>query len=228
MTGTLILGTSHLHGAAAAETFRMWADLTLKLNPGTDILVVDSGSPMELPYFPPPVKYKLLEDNIGHLSRGGQDGWGRAFAAGVAQAIALEYDWLANIECDLLFARPVSETISKMARHGVLCAAPMAMPYQFTETGLSFWSVPYLKLSGLIERYDWAHPPSNGLLPEQRIDTLCAGELFALPFRGFRNDMRVNADQMRGMFPHGIDWIHHAELPVLRRFLEVNGHATDE
>lgn len=229
MTGrTLILGTSYLHGAAAAETFRLWADLTLKLNPGIDILVVDSGSPMEVPYFPPPMKYKLLEDNIGHLFRGGKDGWGRAFATGVTYAIEHDYDWMANIECDVLFARPVSEVIGKMARHGVLCAAPMAMPYQFTETGLSFWSVPYLKLSGVMDRYDWQNPPQNGLLPEQRIDAICAGEMFALPIRGMRNDMRVMPDQLQRMFPRGIDWIHHAELPVLRRFLEMNGLDTTD
>lgn len=224
MSNVLILGTSHIHGAAASETFRMWGDLTLKLNPDTDILVVDSGSPMELPYFPAPVKYKILEDNIGHLSRGGQDGWGRAFATGVNYAIEHEYDWLANIECDVLFARPVMEVIGKMARHGVLCAAPIAMPYYYTETGLSFWSVPYLKMSGLIRKYDWEHPPENGLLPEQRIDAICANEMFALPIRGMRNDMRVNADHLMRMFPHGIDWITHAELPVFRRFLEMNGH----
>lgn len=219
---TLIVGTSHLHGAAAVETFSMWADLTLKLNPDTDILVVDSASPMPVPYYPPPLKYLLLPDNIGHLARGGRDGWGRAFAAGVNYAIERDYDWIANIECDILFARPVAETIAKMSRHGVLCAAPMAMPYQFTETGLSFWAVPYLKMSGLIERYDWENPPPNGLLPEQRIDALCAEEMFALPFRGFRNDMRVNAEQLRRMFPAGIDWITHSDLPVLRAFMEIN------
>lgn len=223
MNRTLILGTSHIHGSAAAETFRIWADLTLRLNPGTDILVVDSASPMELPYFAPPLKYRLLPDNIGHLSRGGRDGWGRAFMTGAEHAIERDYDWMVNIECDLLFARPVAETIGKMARHGVLCAAPMAYPYQFTETALSFWSVPYLLMSGLVERYDWENPPLNGLLPEQRIDAICAAEMFALPLRGMRNDQRVSPDQLRAMFPHGIDWIHHADLPVLRRFLEMNG-----
>jgi hypothetical protein len=218
----LILGTSYLHGAAAAETFRMWATMTLKLNPGTDILVVDSGSPMEVPYFAPPMKYKLLEDNIGHLHRGGKDGWGRAFATGITHAIEHEYDWVANIECDILFARPVSEIIDKMARHGVVCAAPMAMPYQFTETGLSFWSVPYLKEHDVIGRYDWQNPPNTTLLPEQRIDAICAGEMFALPLRGMRNDMRVNPEQLQRMFPQGIDWLTHSDLPCLRRFMEMN------
>lgn len=223
----LILGTSYIHGAAAAATFRLWADLILKLNPGTDVLVVDSASPMEVPYYEPPMKYRVLEDNIGHLSRGGGDGWGRAFATGVQYAIEHDYDWLANIECDVLFAHPVAETIGKMSRHGVLCAAPMAMPYQYTETGLSFWSVPYLRMSGLIEKYDWEHPPQNGLLPEERVDQICSAEMFALPMRGFRNDTRWSVEQVQRMFPRGIDWIHHAELPVLKRFLEMNDHDSE-
>lgn len=224
MTRTLIVGTSYLHGAAAAETFRLWAALTMKLNPGTDILVIDSASPMEHSYFPAPLKYLFLEDNIGHLARAGRDGWGRAFAAGVAHAITNEYDYLANIECDILFARPVEEIVTRMVRSGVRCCAPVAHPYQYTETGCSFWSVPYLRDSGLIERYDWEHPPNNGLLPEQRIDALCADDMFALVLRGIRNDQRFNADNIQAMFPHGIDWMTHADLPVLRRFLEMNGH----
>lgn len=223
MTRTLIMGTCYLHGAAAAETFRMWANLTMKLNPGVDILVVDSASPMEMPYFPPPLKYLNLPNNIGHLSHGGQDGWGRAFTAGVQYAVKHEYDWLANIECDILFAKPVSEIIDKMTRSGVVCAAPMAMPYQFTETGLSFWSVPYLQSNAVIERYDWEYPPTTGLFPEERIDQICAGEMFALPLRGFRNDTKWGADHIQALFPRGIDWITHSDLPVLRRFLEMNG-----
>lgn len=220
---TLIMGTSYVQGGAAAETFRIWAELTRKLNPGTDILVVDSASPMELPYFPPPLKYLLLESNVGHLARGGQDGWGRAFSAGVNYAIEKGYDWLANIECDILFSRPVESVIAKMVRADVKCVAPIAMPYSFTETGLSFWSVPYLKDIDLVGRYAWASPLNNGLLPEQRIDAICEEDMFALPLRGFRNDARWGADQMQRMFASGIDWITHAEIPVLRRFLEMNG-----
>lgn len=220
---TLIMGTSFIQGAAAAETFRIWAELTQRLNPGVDVLVVDSASPMELPYFPPPLKYMMLENNIGHLSRGGQDGWGRAFSAGVKYAIDKGYDWLANIECDVLFAKPVEEIFAKMTRANVKCCAPMAMPYPFTETGMSFWSVPYLKEIDLVGRYDWEHPKNNGLLPEQRIDAICEDDMFALPLRGFRNDTRWTTDQLQRMFASGIDWITHSELPVLRRFLEMNG-----
>lgn len=218
----LIQGTSFIHGAAAQETFRMWADLILRLNPGTDVLVIDSASPMELPYYAPPLKYKILEDNIGHLARGGRDGWGRAFTAGVRYAIDRGYEWLANIECDILFAKPIEPIFARMVRSGVKCCAPMASPFQFSETGLSFWSVDYLRRENIMERYDWEHPPANGLLPEQRIDAICDEDMWILPARGFRNDQRWSAEQMMAAFPHGIDWVTHCELPVSRRFLEMN------
>lgn len=220
MSKTLILGTSYVHGAAAMEIFRMWVDLTRKLNPRVPLVVIDSDSP-ELLLFGG-IDYVRFDTNIGHLSRGGRDGWGRAFSRGVKHAIDEEYDWLAALDCDLLLARPVAEIIDKMARNGVKAAAPMAFPYQFTETACSFWSVDYLREIDLIGRYDWENPPANGLLPEQRIDQICAGEMFALPLRGFRNDMGVTAEQLPRLFPGGIDWIHHAELPVMRKFLEMN------
>lgn len=221
---TLIVGTAYVQGGAAAEMFRVWVELTTRLNPGMDILVVDSASPMELPYFPPPLKYLNLEGNVGHLSRGGKDGWGRAFSAGVTYAIEKNYDWLVSTECDLFFAKPVSSVIDKMSRSGVKCCAPIAQPYSFTETGLSFWSVPYLKEIDLVGEYDWQNPPNNGLVPEQRVDLICDANMFALPLRGFRNDARCGPDQLPRMFSGGIDWITHAEIPVIRRFLEMTGH----
>lgn len=219
---TMIFGTSYVQGAAALETFRMWQALTHRLNPNTDIVVIDSASPMFLDG-DPSFDMVQLGNNIGHLSRGGQDGWGRAFTVGLLNAIDMDYDWVVHIECDLLFARPVSEVIEKMIRSGVEAAAPMAMPYQFIETALSFWNVAYLREIDLVDRYDWENPPANGLLPEQRIAAICAESLFALPLRGFRNDMRVTAEQLQRMFPTGIDWITHCDLPVLRKFVEMQG-----
>ena len=220
---TLIIGTSYVQGAASAETFRMWVGLTRRLNPDCEILVIDSASPSIPPRNYPNFPFRMINfpDNIGHLSRSGRDGWGRAFTAGLQHAIDERYDWVVHIECDLLFARPVSEVIDRMVRNSVRAAAPMAIPYQFVETALMFLSVPYIREIDLIGRYDWEHPSANGLLPEQRIGAICAEAMFALPLRGFRNDMGVSAVQLERMFPQGIDWIHHAELPVLRKFMEM-------
>jgi hypothetical protein len=223
MSRTLIIGTSYVQGAAAAETFRMWADLTRRMNPDCDMLVIDSNSPWmpTMLHGDPDLWFQQIGDNIGHLSRSGRDGWGRAFSQGIEYSIMKDYDWVVHIECDLLFARPVSEVIDRLVRNGVRAAAPMAIPYQFVETALMFLSVPYIKEIDLIGRYDWERPPANGLLPEQRIGAICAEAMFALPLRGFRNDMGVTAAHLKRMFPQGIDWIHHAELMVLRKFLEM-------
>lgn len=218
----LIVGTSYVHGAAAAEVFRMWAYITRRVNPDTEILVMDSASPT--PVAPmPDTGFNLIRfaDNIGRLLIDGRDGWGRSFSSALDHAIEHEYEWIVHIECDVLFARPVREVIAKMLANGVKAAAPMAIPYQFIETGLMFLNVAYLQKIGFALKYDWRNAP---VMPftEKRILDICSEAMFALPLRGFRNDMRVTAEQLPRMFPDGIDWITHAELPVLRRFLEMN------
>ena len=216
---TLIVGTSYVHGRAATEVYRMWAHLVTKLNPGMKVLQIDASSPA-LPKLPGVQVYPV--ENFGHLSRGGRDGWGLSFTTGVRSAIGGGYDWLVNIETDVLFARPVGPIINRLIRHGINCAAPMAIPHSFTATELSFWNVEYLRQIDLIGKYDWKNPPA-GVLPEQRIDAICAYEMFALPLRGMRNDHGIPASVLRRAFPAGIDWITHAELPVCLEFLRMNG-----
>jgi glycosyltransferase involved in cell wall biosynthesis len=217
---TLIVGTSYVHGASAATVFGLWAKTVRALNPDTDVLVVDSKSPTALPDHG--FRQHTFPENIGHRSLNGKDGWGRAFVYGLQWAMDQDYEWVVCMDCDLLFARPVAETVEKMARYGVRCAAPMAFPYQFTETALSFWNVGYLKEIDLIGKYDW-QTPKTVLNPEQHIDNICKDAMFALPFRGMRNDGRITGQHLRMAFQNGIDWITHAELPILKLFLEMNG-----
>ena len=132
MHNVLIFGTSYVQGQHARYEITLWRDLVTKLNPDADFLVIDSASP-DLPPLPG-VEVQQLGDNIGHLSRGGRDGWGRAFVAGLTAA----YDWVVHIETDLLFARPVASIIKKLERYGVGAACPVALPYAFIETGLMF------------------------------------------------------------------------------------------
>lgn len=220
---TLIVGTSYVHGATALAIFGMWAKLVRQLNPDTDILVVDSKSPTSFAEHLDGRNIELFSfpENIGHLSLNRVDGWGRAFCMGVQTAIDRGYDYMVGMDCDILFAHPVSKILDKMRKYGVRCAIPMAYPYQFTETALSFWDVSYLEEIDFIAKYDWegAHTDAP---PEHRVDKICQEEMFSLPLRGMRNDMRVSTQHMRISFLHGIDWITHAELPHLRLFLEMN------
>lgn len=220
---TLIFGTSYVQGAVAAETFHRWRDLTMAANPGVRLLVIDSASPDMPDCGSLGLEMERFSDNIGHLSRSGRDGWGRAFTKGLQSAIDGGYEWAVHIECDLLFARPVAETIAKMEKHGVKIAAPLALPHQFPETALMFINVPWAVENDLIGRYDWENPPADRL-PEWRIADVCGDALFLLPLRGMRNDQGVPAAGLSRFFPDGIDWITHAELPVLREFMRINGY----
>ena len=128
---TLIFGTSYVSGQKARYTYSLWADLVWRLNPGHDIWVIDSASP-DIDVKPGINRLDFVE-NIGHLQSNGKEGWGRAFCRGVDLAVEAGYDYVVHIECDVLFNRPVDETIRKMAANGVkIIEAPlidsMAMP----------------------------------------------------------------------------------------------------
>ncbi len=223
MNRTLIFGTSYVSGRASQFLFGLWRELVTQLNPEADVLVVDSASP-DLPSDLGRATVLQLGDNIGHLSRTGRDGWGRAFTEGLRFAIGYGYDRVVHVETDLLFARPVAETLAKMQSYRIPVAAPMAAPFSFIETALMFMDVGYIKNIGLIERYDWQRPEEKPL-PEYRIAQIVEPDLFALTLRGLRNDLHgINAGNLRVAFPDGLDWITHCQdLAVYRAFLRMNG-----
>ncbi len=220
---TLIFGTAYVATQEQRYAFTLWRDLVTKLNPATDILVVDSASPA-LPDTGP-IKVLQLGDNIGHLGTTGRDGWGRAFCAGLRYATEAGYDRAVHIETDLLLARPVAPIIAKMEAVGVRIAAPMANPHQFIETALMFMDVQHMFESKFIEAYDWEQV-TPGIFPENRIWQIMEQTLFGLPMRGLRNDLgQLTPKTMARMFPLGMDWLTHADPATLRAFMGVNGHA---
>ena len=68
---TLIFGTVYTHDQTSRYVAELSGRLLKRLNPGADIMLVDSASPA-------PIRWGDMDfdfgDNIGHLSRGGQDG----------------------------------------------------------------------------------------------------------------------------------------------------------
>ena len=228
MPSTLIFGTSWVPDQERRWVLDQWVAVTRKLNPDTDMLIVDSASPA-MPLFPasaPDVAMAFrFDDNIGHLSRTGRDGWGRAFCMGLKIAAERHYDYVVHAECDLLCARPVGPIIARMAACGVGAAAPMAWPHQqMIETALLFMDMRWVRESDFIARYDWEHSPTGLPLPEQRVEAILADKFFALPLRGARNDLgQITAGNIKQAFPAGCDWLTHATPGVFRAMMAANG-----
>ena len=77
----LIFGTVHADTPEKLHIAQMWATLHRDINPTCDLLLVDTNT---LPHdFTYGVEVFSFGDNIGHLARGGRDGWGRAFCKGL-------------------------------------------------------------------------------------------------------------------------------------------------
>jgi hypothetical protein len=211
---TLIFGSSYISSEAGRDETALWARTNKYLNPDIDTLLIDSCSPYN------PRNYDdifrncktiiRMEENLGHPMRM-RDGWGRDLCYGINYAIEKSYDWVVFIESDLIFARPVMPTITKLCRIGCFAAAPMNFEYKWIETGLMFLSVPYLSQSKFIERYDWAaHEPP--FLCEPHVEKLLEEELLALPFRGIRNDFdKVTRANFAEAYPYGCDYLTHCK-----------------
>lgn len=226
MTRTLIFGTSYIADYARRNVVDLWARVTAKLNPDTDISLIDSASPIRPESFlSSRIQIFQFGDNVGHLNITGKDGWGRAFCKGIELAISGGYDYVAHIDSDMLFARSASQIVAKIARTGVKVACPMAHPYLFAETACLFASVPYLKEIDFVKQYDWEHPAGKPI-PEVRCEQIFGDDLFGLPLKGIRNDGNavtwLNFDHRAAAY--GLDFFtHSADFGLYERFLRLNG-----
>lgn len=228
----LLFGTCYVADEAMRDLVITWSRLNRKLNPGLDILLVDSASPFDPRYFLPTkaplhanVIVRRFDDNIGHLSRGGRDGWGRAFCFGIEFAIQWGYSHIAYIDADMLFARPVMPVLQKMERVGVKIGCPFDSIYGFVENGIVFASVDYLASIDFIGRYDWPKSPkpdSFDKLPERRFEKIVENDLFTLPLWGMRDDQqRLSHDT--DTLAH-LSYLTHCHDPrVYDRFLAAHG-----
>lgn len=241
MTRTLIFGTSYVSTPERRDLTILWAKLVAKLNLGADMMLVDSASPFNPEVFLADMGWRedaqLLPDgrtepyiwrwnnNIGHLGGGGKDGWGRSFCEGIEYGIRNNYDRIAYIDADILFAKPVDEIFDKMDRSGVKVAMPWEGQYGFPENGIVFMDAKFMDDIKFTAQYDWQNAKSFPL-PEIRCEQILADHLFTLPLRGLRNDFdTITAENIARAFPWGPPaWITHCRDPqVYQAFLHING-----
>ncbi|AEH88191.1 methyltransferase domain-containing protein [Mesorhizobium opportunistum] len=224
----LVFGTTYVDTPDKAKLAEQWQALHEDLNPGAHLLLVDSASPEwwcedgspKPDDTMPGCQIYSFPDNIGHLARGGKDGWGRAFCKGLEMAIDGQYDYVVHIEGDSLFSKPVLPIIRKMMAGGVPAASvPVAgtkrNEHGWVETGLMFFSVDYLWQTKFIERYDWWNR-TRSPTPEKVIFDLIGEDLRMLPLKAERGDRgQITAENAAGL-----DWITHCAPEALDAFVE--------
>jgi hypothetical protein len=224
----LIFGTTYVDTTERKQLAYQWADLHETRNPGCDLLFVDSNSPFEfilgLKSWGSSAKvwrkFFSFPDNIGHLSKGGRDGWGRAFCRGLQTAIRGGYDYVVHIEGDSLFRLPVMPIIEQMSRDGIKAASvPIgygeAQRSAWVETGLMFFEVEYLKQSNFIAGYDWLNRTAKPQ-PEIVIRKMLGDDLVMLPLKAERSDKdEITVDNVTEY-----DWITHCQPAVYDRFVQ--------
>jgi hypothetical protein len=212
---TLIFATTYVDTYAKRRVLGQWAALNRKINPDCDLLWIDSASPVLLPSDIHTIKFG---GNIGHLSRGGRDGFGRAFCCGLTYACEHDYSHVFHVEGDSLFRarivplQPQPRVLSIPVRGG------WGGGYEtWIETGLIGFSTAWLRETRFVERYDW---PNRTLdpSPEQHVRKLCGDALWLVNWRGARNDTGLITLDNVGEW----DWITHCTTDIFDRFFEIN------
>lgn len=242
MTRTLIVGTTYCDSDFKRALLQIWASLADKFSPDCDVLIVDSASPIKPIEHLPGYTQKIIKDedwvpkltvrrnilsfqtDVGRLDKGGKDGPGQALCKAINTAIYNEYDYVAHIETDLLFPRPVKPITDKLRKHGIKCAAPFDPMFSFMETQLMFLDVKWLRDKNYVSEYDWTKMQRTEY-HEIWMERFAGGDLFALPLRGCRNDMdKITVNNFSLAYPFGCDYMTHTkDFQLYRMFLQSHG-----
>ncbi len=210
---TLLFATTYVDTPDKLAVLKMWIDRAMR--DACDVMLIDSASPM-FPYVPRCVRFFSFRDNIGHLSRSGRDGWGRAFCMGLDEAIK-NYDYVAHVEGDSVLLPPVAPMLAEMRDRGVdVMSTHVSSQPSWIETGLMLFSCDWLRRIEFTRRYDWEHR-ARYPEPERVVGDIIKGARYApLPWRGMRDDFReLTVDNV---VDKKLDWLTHAPIDVMERF----------
>lgn len=216
----LIFGTVYCDTEEKRRLATQWNVLHKALNPDCDLLLVDSNSPLAIHDTPT----LQLGNNIGHLARKGEDGWGRALCAGLHYAIEHDYDYVVHIEGDSLFRHPVIKFCEFMEKQDLptfvcgVCGTKFK-EFAWVETGIMFFSVGYIEDSNFIERYNWRDGKSKRYphTPEAVIYEMLKHDdtLNIVPINTMRDDQNILSVDNVGEY----DWISHTTPDIYSTFV---------
>jgi hypothetical protein len=226
----LVAGSAYVHSEGLRELCKLWTRVVDHLDPCLDKVIIDSVSPFDPAIFLnwPVIKegskgpvwiddapYRSVyrfNENLGHLSRGGEDGAGRTFCKSIELGIEGGYDYVAVIETDLIFLRSITDICKRMRRSGTQMAAAPNAQYQFPEFGACFIDCRWAKEFDLIGKYNWKKS-QPWPIPEIRLMNIVQEYLMLLPVYGIRVDQTgITAISLQNYFPYYPPaWITHAE-----------------
>ena len=233
---TLIFATTYVDSGDREILTRQWLDLHSALNPECDFLLVDSASPKPVldetwsaRFREDPKRFRIHDfgDNVGHLSRGGRDGWGRAFCYGLDYAVEHGYSHVLHIEGDSLLRIPARDLVARLQKSGKGCASITVRGTHrdipgWVETGLMCFSTAYVKRSNFSSVYAW---PTREVrpTPEFVVFKMVGHDLLILEdLKGLRADKnQISAANIRSL---DLDWVTHChnDIDVYARFVDVN------
>ncbi len=245
-SNTLILCQCHLQREEQGKLLGVCLELLHRLNP-YDFLLIDNASPLDplsfiIPHDDRPVDIFRFPDAIGHFSpkfvhehEEPKDGPGRANMTGLQMARASGYDRVVYIESDSLVFRPLEEGFAKMTKP-VACLPRLKWGY--CEWAI-WWNadIPWLvDTHKFIEKYDWPSKTKHHKEGERIYEDILGPHLQILPWKGDRGDWWpkpdgtwahgwITADNLKVVYPDGLDWITHVQTPCFAEALRMNGHA---
>jgi ADP-heptose:LPS heptosyltransferase len=228
-SSTLIFGTIYVDGPERQRLTEQWLTLNSALNPDCDLLLVDSASPVPLVHagfaMPPRAEVFNFGDNVGHLSRKGRDGWGRAFTKGLDLAVERGYRHVLHIEGDSLLRVPAEALIKQLpSGKGVGSVIVKGMHREFSnwlETGLMLFTTDYLKRSQFTRLYDWPKREVRPT-PEMIVYGLIGSQFHPLKLNARRGDK--NEITHENVLKLDLDWVTHChnDIEVYAKFLKAN------
>ncbi len=191
----------------------LWARNIAAIAPDTDVLYIDSTSPVDAAAILDPFGFVDLgecsDDEPLHLPTG-KGPWrfvarfptehsinvgrpdgrsneaGRAVRKGLLTAIENGYDTVFYWESDALLAVDLAREFDKFNSLSLNVAMPWCHEYNYPETQFCFYRVNYLVDTDLVGSYRWDHADAG--IDEIRRERLHADDLVILPWRGRHNN----------------------------------------
>jgi hypothetical protein len=207
----LVFGITDCDSPERLRLLDQWAEALERVAPDGDHLMVDSQSPVfdlaNRPYlsrFHPAIRVPsgtapvaigrrsavIFPDNIGTVSQGGRDGWGRAFCQGLLCAMANGYDYVVHVDGGLLTRLDIPHHCRTMEERGIHALGAITPNKGWLETGLVFFDVAFLERVRLVERYAWDKRTAS-LLPQVVLSELLGDDLYLRMWRGARDNIAM-------------------------------------